>query len=531
MTTFIPKNNNGFEWCHFDSVYFKGYFYNSDNKFYNETDAISVFNKITCEKDFMTILNSINGVFSVVIIKNSECFISCDITRIFPIFYTIKENSITLSDDINILKDKKNNSKFDEDSVYAFQGFGHTLGKNTLLKNIYQVQSSEYLIFEKNKMKSKGFYFSFGVKNYSNLPYNHYKTKVSQIIENTFIRLVNSLKGKTAVIPLSGGFDSRLIAVMLKKHNFKNVICFTYGKKNNIDMNLSQKVADSLNFKWYFIEHTDKLIEGYLNTDIFKKYCNSNFHYSSMLFLQEYFAVKYLKENNLIPANSVFIPGHDGGALGGGYLIKTIPLQLKSNKLPNSIYKKYAYAKSISTKKEKCLTEIETTLLDFNHNYKKLIFQSVYEDYVTKEITAKIIFNSSKVYEFFGYEHRFPFWDKELLDTFKYLPINYKINKKLFYDVLTDFFNLYNLNFQYEIRPSLLKIKYQNLKKILKPFFPYFILKNKLIKNDWLNSEKMVLEMENSLKTNNINYNAKIKTFNEMNIHWYLYFCKGLIKK
>ena len=49
--------------------------------------------------------------------------------------------------------------------------------------------------------------------------YNHYKTKVSQIIENTFIRLVNSLKGKTAVIPLSGGFDSRLIAVMLKKHN------------------------------------------------------------------------------------------------------------------------------------------------------------------------------------------------------------------------------------------------------------------------------------------------------------------------
>ena len=54
-------------------------------------------------------------------------------------------------------------------------------------KIIDQGYSIDTIFFEKNKMKSKGFYFSFGVKNYSNLPYNHYKTKVSQIIENTFI--------------------------------------------------------------------------------------------------------------------------------------------------------------------------------------------------------------------------------------------------------------------------------------------------------------------------------------------------------
>lgn len=531
MTTFIPINNIGFEWYKNKSTYFKGYFYSSDNEFYDKNTALNFFDKITCEKDFITTLNSINGFFSVVILKNNLCFVSCDITRIFPIFYTFKENILILSDDINTLINQNNNT-FNIDSVYTFKGFGHTIGKDTLLQNVYQIQSSEYLIFEKNKIKTQGFYFSLGVENYSYFNYNYYKTKVSQALENTFIRLVNSLEGKTAVVPLSGGFDSRLIAVMLKKYNFKNVICFTYGKRNNIDMKISQKVAETLNFKWFFIEYTDKLIEGYLNTEIFKKYCSLNFNYSSMLFLQEYFAVKYLKENNIIPSNSVFIPGHDGGALGGGYLIKTIPLNLESNKLSHSIYKKnYVYDKSLNPEKNKCQLKIQTVLSSFNHNYEKLIPQSIYEDYITKEITAKIIFNSSRVYDFFGYEHRFPYWDRELLETFKNIPIAFKINKKLYYNVLSNFFNQYDLNFKKEIHPSLFKIKFQNFKKIFKPLIPHSILKKKLIQNDWLNAEKMVLEIENSLKNNNLNYNSNIKAFNELNIQWYLYFCKDLIKK
>ena len=41
---------------------------------------------------------------------------------------------------------------------------------------------------------------------------------------------------------------------------------------------------------------------------------------SSMFFMQEYFAVKYLKESHIIPDDSVFIPGFSGDVLAGSHL-------------------------------------------------------------------------------------------------------------------------------------------------------------------------------------------------------------------
>ena len=44
-------------------------------------------------------------------------------------------------------------------------------------------------------------------------------------------KLSKSCEGKQIAIPLSGGYDSRLIASGLHKIGFKNVICFSYGLK------------------------------------------------------------------------------------------------------------------------------------------------------------------------------------------------------------------------------------------------------------------------------------------------------------
>jgi asparagine synthase (glutamine-hydrolysing) len=144
--------------------------------------------------------------------------------------------------------------------------------------------------------------------------------------ESTFLdagkNVCSFLAGRTAVIPLSGGFDSRLIAVLMKKLNYENVICFTYGRKTN-EVEISQSVASKLGFKWYFVDYDAIDYIGFTKDEQFLTYA---FEYSgaySMVYLQEYFAVKYLKENNLIPEDSVFLPGHSGDYLGGSYTNRT----------------------------------------------------------------------------------------------------------------------------------------------------------------------------------------------------------------
>lgn len=524
MIEFIPNKNNGFKWYSSNGIYFKGFFYNRQNKKVEAKKALDFLSSVETTEDFIEICNSLNGMFSIVIVKRELSFIVSGASRVFPVFYKKIKNSFLLSDDINVLL-LKENIEYDTIGEREFKSFGCCLGDKTLVKNIYQIQSSEYIIFDKNTILERGFTFSSAIAKYYSKNQNDLSKKLFSNFKNAFERLINSFNGKTVVIPLSGGFDSRLIAAFLQYYKYENVICYTYGKRGNIDMETSKKVASKLNFKWIFVEYTDELIDGFLETPLFKSYCKSTFHHSSMLFLQEYFAVKYLKDNNLVPKDAIFVPGHDGGALAGGYIVKVIPENINSINIVNDICKKFLN----NNKDVSCLENVENVLLNSNENYLKLKPHSVYEDFIFKEISTKVIFNSANVYAFFGYEFRLPFCDEELLNSFKFLEPRLKINKKMYVDIISDFFEKFDLNFESEMQPSLTTIKFQNIKNAIKPFFPYSILKKKLRKNDWLNATKITSELEDNLKQNNLKFNQKKLSFNDINKEWYLYYCKNQI--
>ena len=59
------------------------------------------------------------------------------------------------------------------------------------------------------------------------------------------------------VVPLSAGYDSRLIISALHHLNAKNII-YSYGKKNNFESKIARQIANKLNYKWYFVELSNK---------------------------------------------------------------------------------------------------------------------------------------------------------------------------------------------------------------------------------------------------------------------------------
>lgn len=523
------KINKGFIWYSNESIFIKGYFFDRKNNFYQKENALIFLDKITSKEEFINKVKEINGCFSILIkVNNNNILIASDTTRSFPLFYTFKNEKIHISDDIVFLKDKYNISELNKLAKLEFKASLHTYGKKTLLQNVFQVQSNEYLIIENNKIIDCSFFFSYATEKEFTNSYNYLKKQTISTFENAFKRLLNSLENKTVVLPLSGGFDSRLIALMLKKHNYKNVICFTYGRKDSFEIENSKKTAKVLGFKWHFIEYNAKLIKGYLKTETFKNYAHFAGKYSSMPYLQEYFAVKYLKENNLIDEKAVFIPGFAGDFLGGSQFIKVIPKNLKSMEIVNLIFKKkYKLRQFSSSKQKEIKEEIKKTLLTFDADFTKKIPPTVFEDFDLKEKIAKYIFNSASIYTFFGYQHRFPFWDKELLEFFKKIPQEHKQLKVLFDDVLINhYFKPFNIYFEKELVPDKKKLTIQKIKDTVKPLLPRQ-LKNKILeKHDWNNykllTDKMSLEMtEKGLKKK-----KSIKEYNEIIAQWYLHFCK-----
>ncbi|WP_456378513.1 asparagine synthase-related protein [Lutibacter sp.] len=525
--------NKGFSWFSNEVISVKGCFFDTENNYYEKENLISFFTNIKSEKQFISKIKNINGIFTILIKLNNQILIATDTTRKFPLFYTFKNECLFISDDVLYLKNKFNINTINSQSEIEFKAAGYTLGNKTLLNTVFQIQSNEYIIFEKNKIKTQGFFFLYTTNTAYDSSYALLEEKTIKVINNAFQRFILSLNNRTVVIPLSGGFDSRLIVALLKKYNYKKVICFTYGKQDSFEIENSKKTAKILNYKWLFVEYSKKIIENYVTSKTFKEYTHYTGKHSSMPFLQEYFAVKYLKENNLIPKDSIFTPGYLIDFLSGSQIIKAYPDGLKIKEISKLITKKkFVYNSTSKTKKNEIKKIINNLLYDFDANYKLKYPHSVFENYDLKEKTTKLIFNAANTYSFFDYECRFPFCDKELISFFKNVPIKFKKKKLLYNNVLKNYyFKKYNLNFHKELQPSLYNLYIQTIKNKIKPFLPYFITKKFLIKNDWLNSEFITKQMVISMKKNNLPVHTKIKAYNELNIQWYLYFCKGLIKK
>ena len=111
------------------------------------------------------------------------------------------------------------------------------------------------------------------------------------------------------VVPLSE-LDSRLIVLMLKRLGYDNVITFSYGRKDNQESNFSKELAESLGFHWEFIEYTNDKWHDWYSSEEWYEYSLMAGNLSSTPHLQDWPAIKELKEKQLVPDNCLIVPGH-----------------------------------------------------------------------------------------------------------------------------------------------------------------------------------------------------------------------------
>jgi len=518
--------NKAFKWYQKDNIFVKGYFFDLNNNYIEGEELCKYFDNIDDELVFEEKLKQANGIFSVIIQFKTKVFIAVDKTSTFSLFYTVFDNEISIFDNPDNIKLQY--KKISNLNSTEFSACGYVTGKNTLLQDVFRVRPSEFLVFNNNKISSS-FFFSFSIKETVQLSLNKLIDKQMLCFENAFERTIIALKGRQVALALSGGYDSRFIAVMLKKAGYNNVVCFTYGKKNNFELSNSRKTAEALSYKWIFIDYNTNLIQNYTENSNFYDYINYAGNYSSMPFMQEYFAVKYLKENKLIDDNAVFLPGHSGDLVGGSQFVKVVDENLEITNISNHIYqKKYFLQKPPKSQKQYFLNKIEENICDYESRNTDKLAYSVFENWDVHEKIPKYIFNSSKVFNYFGYKTYFPFWDNEILEFSAKLPFTLKKHKFLYDKILKEhYFEPYNVNFETEIQSSPVKLFLQRLKNKIKPYLPSSVKKKFLIKNDWMNYYEITNVMIDDMKSKGIELNKDVKSFNSIIIEWYLEYIKN----
>jgi len=513
----ILDHNKGSKWESGKDLSVKGYAFTPEGRFLRVDELLQYLSIVLKhEENLVSALKQLNGIFSLVYTSGTDVYIYCDKSRFFPVFYRVVPD-LVISDEPETLlldNDTVNNAACEE-----FRFTGYTTGTNTLVQDIQQVPPGELLTISQNLCIKRAKVFSYQVKP-EELRYDQDPVSaMAAAIEKAAARFIQSIGDATPVLPLSGGYDSRLIACILKAHGYSNTVCFTYGKKTK-EVDISKQVADLLGFRWYFVNY-ETLADTWLslNDEVFIRYYRYASKLTSMFYLQEYPAVIYLMQHSLIPENSIFLPGHSGDLLGGSQFTKVFPVHLRHDHIIDLlIQKKYINFPTRGLSLESFRSGLRAGL-DLHKEYMPY---SILEDWDIREKIAKFIINSSQIFTFFGYQVRFLFWDDELVEFFRCLPPEYKNHKRFYNRCLKEkYFARYGLNLMKELTPGPGTLFLQRLKELVKPFLPRLIQFRYMLKNDWACYHKftrpMLEEIDIPLRRK-LPYNG----FNSVLINWYL---------
>jgi asparagine synthase (glutamine-hydrolysing) len=425
--------NEGFRWATNGTVHVKGYFH-IGSKLFGGDSAVEFFTAINGQKEFESSLRELNGSFAVVICREDKILAAVDRLRSIPLFYS-DSGQMVLSDSASEVLVGLPLSELDEFSREDFLSAGYTVGNSTLFRGMKQLQAGQFFCFEAGLQHVSYYYrhdhFDFWTKSDS-----EHKDDLGEIVDAVFERLIESCSGRTIVLPLSGGYDSRFIAAALKMRGVEDVICFTYGRPESFEVEMSRKVAHALDYEWKYVEYSKQKWRQCFHDIAFVDYASN---YSSLPNVQDYVAIRELRENGSLPDDSVFVPGYCGDLLGGSYVPYDFRInrqgRLKIEGLTTYVLRNHFGADVVEPAYANRLT---AEFSDSSSGDWAEDFVSNNEEFFTRHKVAKYVVNALRSVEYFGYEWRMPLWDNELTEYFYRVPLSQRLENGLYERFLMD---------------------------------------------------------------------------------------------
>jgi asparagine synthase (glutamine-hydrolysing) len=304
-------------WCESESTKIRG-FYHDGNGFHEKTEALEHFGAFEDENGFVDRVKTINGNFSVIYETESSIFAAVDRLACFPVYFGVSDTETIISDSVAIASDALNRKEIDPDSLAEYRASGFILSDRTMYKGVSKLESGQYLILDKTDMSLtvKDYYLHLH-ENISTTSEDELCEELTAVVDDVFSRLIDSVKNRKIVLFLSGGYDSRLVAVTLRKFNYENVLCVTFGRRSDADVIVAEQVAKSCGYPWVLVAEDGaaywkaKRRSGRLEKRISRAKHDIGHVYRTGLFLEE------LIENGTIDKDCIAITGAGGDTLEG----------------------------------------------------------------------------------------------------------------------------------------------------------------------------------------------------------------------
>lgn len=409
----------------------------------NGTCLAAAFAGASCPDEVAEILGQLNGFFSVIVRLPTVVICAVDHVRSWPLYYAVLEHRTIISDDARFLMRQLPRPEIDEESAAEYLLTGYVTGQATLIKGLRQVQAGELVWIENGQVHSKT-YYEFGHESCNEMSQADLIERLDAVAEKAIERLIAVADGRPIVIPLSGGLDSRLIALHLKQAGYKRIHAFSYGQPGNWEANVSHRVAVELGIAWSFVEYSKASWAKWYHSSEWFEYSRGAEGLVSAAHPQDWPAVASLRAERVVPEDAVFVPGHSADFVAGSHIPASLVRRRKAEvqdvirELLTVHYRLTSMSRAVDTafrnrpiRREWLRDSILSRLAGFNVATPEDAINA-YEYWDWRERQAKFIVNSVRVYDYWGFEWWLPWWDAEFMSFWDHVPLRFRVGKRLY---------------------------------------------------------------------------------------------------
>ncbi len=216
-----------------------------------------------------------NDRFLKIIILKETIKIENDYAGTIPVFYSKREYlSLSNIESCVMLDSKTIKNDFSYENIYGYMRYMHFIWDETAYKHISTMLPDSLYVFDAKKSTIKETYLKTVkvTKKYIGLSDIEISNELNKLNDKLVYESLE--KYDQVILPLSSGYDSRMILVALaKRADLKNKLhCFTYGSIGSVEVEAARQLTSELGVKWDFIDLPLKfLTKDYLHEihDIF----------------------------------------------------------------------------------------------------------------------------------------------------------------------------------------------------------------------------------------------------------------------
>lgn len=404
---------------------------------------------VTMKKEgLLDAVRALDGHFAFVLQRGSDVVAVVDQIRSIPLVWAQIGGDLIVAQTVAAVRAAfpEAVSGFDVPACFALAASGYTIGSSTRFEGVKSLLPGKALLIEGGDIAILSYARWLPQPAAGDRASDHaYQKALVDQNEAMIERLMDSAQGRPILVPISAGYDSRLILSGLVAAGYDNVRSFSYGRQGNREATIGKQIADRLGVPWHWEEYSRGRLRKYFKTDAHSRFLEHSDSGTSMPFLQDHAALTWMKMAGVLDSDSIIVNGQSGDFISGNH----VPLSLADHTLEGGrsggepglidllIAKHYRLWTGLidDDQEASVVAQLSATVHELSRNEEHVPDACMYEaiEFINRQ--SKYVVSGQRSYEEIGVSWRLPLWDPSYCRFWESVPIELKREQRLYREV------------------------------------------------------------------------------------------------